>query len=855
MAIVEGGPTDDAAALDFYISNSPAHDGSNERWIYESTIGDCSTSTFIDDMRRTRALYGKSDLKVETYHYILSWSHEEIDPNDEYACRLAHEAAEAWAKQAFPGRQIKLTTQRDGLGGKVHTHIQVASVAYTDAEVRWTGKGGTPMVIRYAAGRAIDGPMKNLARLREINDRVVAEKFGYDNKEFVDRRGRQGGRWTAEDARKNADGKYNYRLDAQDRISTALSLATSFDDYRTRLQVAGVTLHERSKEKNLSYEFIDRDGNRRRMRAGGRSGLGGDYMRASVDARIERNAEKVAAGETLTAPDRSAAIPWSLGELERPIYHAPDGSLTPGDPPGSVPQWKIDRDAAMADFAAGATTYEGRARKTIDAALADEAVDDDEALVSVAARHGATVDLDDDTVTVDGVTMGGDRLGADYTAAELRAMIADLMDDYTEEETDERNERDASGTVAAPASREGSAASREGGDAHTGAGTGVDTGAGTGADAVRGGAAVPGTDGGGAAGGEPGRGDVDLGAAAGDEAAAAGAARGGGTGRRDGAAGEGADRGGAAAIRGAASGRGRASGSSARVDTRGALNDSIERKARKHRTKTDAWIDTVAERVEDRLDRDVQVAARRISQSQSLMEGLAWLLVLYMEQRQQADALRAWATEKRATMTAPVERPLSGPLAGLSDDALRFLSTHEDGAAAGYEQFAEERYEAYAGRKRAAGEMPRPMADYYGIPWGDAVQAARGEAAVGGSLPVPARDFLLDTGHFDRFIAWRASTDRRAWSQPLKAADIATMEPPVAAAAEVAPEFVRYIAMHSLTDTYAQRAKHLRDVRHATDDFYTRTVDEAADQRTRDQRRATGAEATLPAPTTTGFVD
>ncbi|WP_341268080.1 relaxase/mobilization nuclease domain-containing protein [Gordonia malaquae] len=799
MAIIEGGPTDDATALDFYISNSPAHDGSNERWIYESTIGDCSACTFIENIRRTRSIYGKSDLKIETYHYIISWSNEEIDPADEYACRLAYEAAEAWAKQAFPGRQIKLTTQRDGLGGKVHTHIQVASVAFTDAEVRWTGKSGTPMVIRYAAGRAIDGPMKNIHRLREINDKIVWERFGYDNKEFVARRGAQGERRTAEDARKTADGKYNYRLDAQDRLSIALSLSTSFDDYRARLAVAGVTLHERDK-KNLSYSFTDNDGNKRRLRAGGRSGLGEDFKRASVDARIRRNAEKVAGGGTLHAPDRESFIP-DMDEPERPIYYGPDGQLTPGDPPGSVPQWKIDRDAEMAGYAADTTTYEGRARKAIDAALVDEAVDGGEALVSVAARHGATVDLDDDTVTVDGVAMGGARLGADYSVAELQAMIADLMDDYTEEETDER---DASRTTGTTASREGSAASREGGDARTGAeASGADTGAGTGADAVRGGAAVPGTDGGGAAGGEPGRGDVDLGAAAGDEAAAAGAARGGGTGRRDGAASEGAGRSGSAASRGAASGRGRASGSPARVDTRGALNDSIERKAKRHRTKTDAWIDTVTERVEDRLDRDVEVAARRIGASQSFMESMAWLLVLYMEQRQQAGALREWASSKRDAMDAPVERPTSGPLAALSDDALRFLSTHEGGAEGGYQQFAEERYQRYADRKLAAGKEPRSMADYYGHSWGDAVRAVREEHEHLGSLPRPATAFLREHGEQAEYLVWRATYFRPA----------STGTPPDTAPAAVrqtaaggVPEFAAYLAATGHIDTYAEFA-------------------------------------------------
>lgn len=378
---------------------------------------------------------------------------------------------------------------------------------------------------------------------------------------------------------------------------------------------------------------------------------------------------------------------------------------------------------------------------------------------------------------------------------------------------------------------------------------------GTGVDAAPGSAPVPGVDAGAGAIGDTGRGGGDVEAAAGEGSAAAGEARRGGSAGRDGAARGGTGSGGAAAGRGAAGSRGRASGSPARVDTRGSLNESIERKAKRHRTKTDQWIDEVAARVEERLDRDAEVAARRIGASQSFMEAMSWLLVLYMEQKQQSAELRAWAAEKRTTMDAPVERPTSGPLASLSDDALRFLSTHEDGALVGYQQFAEERYNAYADRKRSEGKEPRSMDAYYGVQWGDAVQAARGEAAVGGSLPVPAAAFLHETKRFDDFIAWRASTDRRAWSQPLTAEHIAGMEPPVAAAAGVVPEFVRYLAMHDRLDAYAKHAKRLRDIRHAAGDFYARTGDEAAVQRARDQRRV--GESVLPTTktSTTGFVD
>ncbi|MGB3604382.1 MAG: relaxase/mobilization nuclease domain-containing protein [Gordonia sp. (in: high G+C Gram-positive bacteria)] len=261
----------------------------------------------------------------------------------------------------------------------------------------------------------------------------------------------------------------------------------------------------------------------------------------------------------------------------------------------------------------------------------------------------------------------------------------------------------------------------------------------------------------------------------------------------------------------------------------GRLNASIERKAARHRTRTDEWIDDVAERVEDRLDRDVQVAARRISQSQSLMEGLAWLLVLYVEQRQQADALRAWATEKRDAMAAPVERPADGPLASLSDDALRFLSTHEEGAARGYEQFAQERYEAYADRKRSAGETPQSMDAYYGTEWGDAVRVVRGEQSHLGSLPRPATAFLREHGEPAEYLVWRATYFRPASTgTPPDTAPAAVRQ----AAAGGVPEFAAYLAATGRIDAYAEFAaeqfKRVQARRGVIGEylFYSESVDE-----------------------------
>lgn len=381
------------------------------------------------------------------------------------------------------------------------------------------------------------------------------------------------------------------------------------------------------------------------------------------------------------------------------------------------------------------------------------------------------------------MSRGGSNFGTDYTYQAIEGSITDRQKEIQHEPG--RTTEEAAGASTAAADTR----------------TGVDT--------VRSGDVVLGVDAGAAAVSGTGRGGADADAAAGEGSAIAGEARGAGPAGPDGASSGGTGRSGSAAVRGAAGSRGREAGSPARMDTRGSLNASIEKRAARHRTKTDAWIDTVRDKVEARLDRDVEVAARRIGRSQSFMESVAWLLILYVEQKQQAAELREWASSKRATMDAPVERPADGPLASLSDDALRFLSTHEDGAESGYQQFAEERYQSYADRKRAAGEKPQPMDAYYEHSWGDAVRAVRDEEEFLGALPRPAAKFLHEAGESVRFAAWRAEHFRRV--------STATAPDTAPAAIQAAPpEFAAYLAENgqrwdAYVDYAAKRYEKLRE--------------------------------------------
>lgn len=433
MVIIKGGPSGNAITLGTHLNPDVEHDGGNERLALESTIGDCSPETFVADMRRTRAVYGKERLAVETYHYIASWALEEFDPTDDDQIVLAHEWANEWAGKAFPGRQIKFLTKADGHGGQVHTHFHVANVAALPAVIEWIDGSGVVHRQTYDAGRAIDGRLNNIYRLRAITNQIVHERLGYDNNLFITSRQRPSDRVTAADVHHRAAGAYNWRDDFRDKLSEARALAIDIEDYKARLGVAGVTVTERGAEKNFSYTFTDAADKTRHARSTGRSGLGADYIRSSVEEQCEINRTRVAAGDTLEAPDRSnAALPRSAPTT--PVYYGHDGELTPGDPPGSIPRWMLERDAEMALYVAkveaNGGTVEGQARRRIDETLDDPDVVNFAALVTVATKYGVSIEYIDEelvvrltTGKVSGFAFNAKHLGEDYTEPELQALV------------------------------------------------------------------------------------------------------------------------------------------------------------------------------------------------------------------------------------------------------------------------------------------------------------------------------------------------------------------------------------------------------------------------------------------------
>ncbi|MCD2143720.1 relaxase/mobilization nuclease domain-containing protein [Gordonia paraffinivorans] len=418
--------TQNAEALDRYLTAMPAHDANSERFDFVSTVGNCTPETFVADMRDTRIAEGKTGLRVETYHSILSFSHEEADPTNAFHGWLCHQVACEYAKAAFPGHQAKIVTSRDNgrweldpngekvwLPGKWHCHLQIANVAEAAAEVRWRGADGVEHVRKYQAGRAIDGFLKDRTRLKTITNEVVRRELGYDNWAFMRARREHAVKQRREQltaaelaARSEqiaaADEAELARIKAADdqvdslvedmrrRLHPVLSTSTDWEQFTTRA-VTEAEIEVRASGKN-GCAYIDvATGQRVRARK-----MGPQFNRTRVTEQLARNAEAVAEGAEL-APTKLPRWTPPKG-MPAPVYLDEDGK--PARPVWEREALANGYEELVARLEATGTV-EGFVRESLDRARADKrAAAGFEGLVQAAADHGLGLDDTSDGLVV-----------------------------------------------------------------------------------------------------------------------------------------------------------------------------------------------------------------------------------------------------------------------------------------------------------------------------------------------------------------------------------------------------------------------------------------------------------------------
>ncbi|GAB2636095.1 hypothetical protein GCM10027169_00290 [Gordonia jinhuaensis] len=409
MTTLVGSAVDDPVSLDGYMGTAPAHDqdnprGPSQRAEYVSTVGDCTPETFVPDMRRTALAFGQTSLVREAYSYVLSHSHEELDPTNDFHGWLAHQLAREWVARTFPGRQAKLVTQRDNgrwegegddrrwVEGHWHTHVMVANVAEQEVTLRWTSADGDELVKHYKAGRAIDGDIKNIYRLQGMVDEVVLEQWRYDNAAYVDscRRFSEGQVAKADLAQRAARG-YSNHDQVRLKLREALAQSDGWSDYVTRCQAMAVDVQVHG-QSGVSYAWVGDDGLERKARARGKTGIGPEFTKAEVEARCEANAAALERGETLDVPEPVLVplTPTVAPDRPRPQYLTVDGK----------PPWDDEQAQAAYTEAVQATggTYEGRAARAL---ATGEQVPGVELVRGADGRASARVDVGEGPLAVD----------------------------------------------------------------------------------------------------------------------------------------------------------------------------------------------------------------------------------------------------------------------------------------------------------------------------------------------------------------------------------------------------------------------------------------------------------------------
>ena len=203
----------------------PAHNGKEERNM--SVYGLAGVAVFDDPddmykmMKIERKIHPNTRRKHEAYTAMISFSKDEIDPNNPEDVERAKTIVNESISGAYPNRSAVVAIQCDGLGGNLHAHVLLNNV---DSDGRAVNKGW-----KHMKGYVDEATLKS--GLEPLN------------------------------MAKN-DGEYDRREDLESKINGVSSI--------DELEGLGVSVSGRWRKKDgttqLTFKFEDEEGKTRKMR-------------------------------------------------------------------------------------------------------------------------------------------------------------------------------------------------------------------------------------------------------------------------------------------------------------------------------------------------------------------------------------------------------------------------------------------------------------------------------------------------------------------------------------------------------------------------------------------------------------
>lgn len=251
-------------AIQYALGNeeNKGHNGNEVRNLAVGTVGMLPEEVMpYADQMQVYWNKASSRNKNQVRRIITSFSKEELDPADPKSAEIALAMLQEHARTYYPGRQVLICIQADGVGGCLHGHEIVNNVSMID------GKGCTDEQTKFHyVAKTIDEVAKKYIDL----SMDYKEKFDEATKKAIipkDRVTQNERRQRDENREAVANGKeapnYIWKDDLKDRVLQAMEEATSKEDFLKRLTAHGVEGEYRTSKKQgdyIIYELIDTTG-------------------------------------------------------------------------------------------------------------------------------------------------------------------------------------------------------------------------------------------------------------------------------------------------------------------------------------------------------------------------------------------------------------------------------------------------------------------------------------------------------------------------------------------------------------------------------------------------------------------
>lgn len=234
---------------------------------------------------------------------VISYSLNELDPNNPADILKADEIGQKFAKENYPNRQAVIFTQIDGKSGLIHTHILIS-----DVELQ-TYKACDNILYKsdYVADM-VDKTIEESGITLDYGQGMNKEEWEASKKGTKNR-----DTYTERHAREN--GKYVWKDDLKARISSCMASCNSESQFIDEMKKNGVLVevHDakttkkkdgttKTREKYYTYTLTDTskfpDGQKVPENRKARSNkLGTDYDVKTIIATLQRNKEQEEQGE------------------------------------------------------------------------------------------------------------------------------------------------------------------------------------------------------------------------------------------------------------------------------------------------------------------------------------------------------------------------------------------------------------------------------------------------------------------------------------------------------------------------------------------------------------------------------